>query len=114
MSEENFAVLDEQRNYMAAHLPLGEALLQAAVAAIASKVGMLVIRESDLYVIAAFPIGHTIGSAVATAVARGNEASMGARAIALLRRYAEHHEAHKAEPGTIDAEVAAFIRERGL
>jgi hypothetical protein len=36
------------------------------------------------------------------------------QALSMLKRYAEHHEAHKAEPGTIDAEVAAFIQGRGL
>lgn len=30
--------------------------------------------------------------------------------VLLLKRYAEHHEAHKAEPGTIDAEVSAYVR----
>jgi len=30
--------------------------------------------------------------------------------VLLLKRYAEHHEASKAEPGTIDAEVAAYVR----
>lgn len=49
---------------------------------------------------------------------RARETKPGTRTLPhacdLLKRYAEHHEAHKAEPGTIDAEVAAFIRERGL
>lgn len=37
-----------------------------------------------------------------------------ADAIDLLRRYAEHHEAHKAENGTIDAEVDTFLRDAGV
>jgi len=34
--------------------------------------------------------------------------------LALLRRYAEHHEAHKADNGTIDAEVDTFLRNAGV
>jgi hypothetical protein len=34
--------------------------------------------------------------------------------LALLRRYADHHEAQKANNGTIDAEVDTFLRNAGM